>query len=133
MTDAEARRWTEKRKARLVISNPWELVNADGEPEFEVTVEQVASLPTRADETCVLLGVQNPIGWNGMSYRYLVATGRQLPDISRDLAAGQRVHCNVVGVSEESALTQGLPWGSDSWRGGLAAIADLTLLPVVPG
>lgn len=110
----------------LIISDPWELVDASGDNAFSGQISQVAAYAEGAENERALLVLDAPVTWKGKQYRYLVASARDGHGMVDDLLGRHPVDCSVIGVPD-SDVADTPTWGAEKWRGGLAATARLTV------
>jgi hypothetical protein len=121
-----AARQLEGRLATLLVADPFELVEELSGSSVAITLVSVDAFDAGADRERALAALSAPISWQGTTYEFVVLQERHGHGLTQELLLGEPVECNVIGVSARSA-EQGSPWGLDSWRGGLAAIATLEL------
>jgi hypothetical protein len=119
------------RRGRLLLADPFELVDQIGDSSFEVTLLSIDAFDAGAGQERALAALCVPIPWRGITYGFVVLQSRSGPGLTQELLLEQPVECNVVGVTARS-VQQGCPWGLHDWRGGLAAIGTLGLVsPIV--
>ena len=121
-----AARQLEGRRGRLLLSDPFELVDQVGDSSIEVTFVSLDAFDAGADQERALAALSAPIPWRGTTYGFVVLQCRHGPGLTQELLLRQPVECSVVGVTVPS-VEQGSPGGLDTWRGGLAAIGTLQL------
>lgn len=114
---------------KCVLTEPWELVTTNGSGPFEANVLR-KSADTAGRDNALLLEFSAGFKSGDTEYSYFVATTRHESTALDQLFSGARVVCNLIGIPAEKALSAH-PFDLSQWRGGMAAIADLTLVSEV--
>ena len=92
-----------------------------------VEADQGATILIVAEDhkaACLLLN--DPLERAGKTYRYMVASPRFTKDDFRVLSSAGRLGCNVTWVPDDR-FDPDNPMDLSWWRGGAAAIADMSL------
>jgi hypothetical protein len=112
------------RHVRLVASDPWDFVAADGSVRFDATVIRAATYNEGADEERLVLQLLEPVSWHGETIEFLVARERHGHGVIDDLSLGHPVECALVAVGRERVHGSD-PFDLSWWRGGFAASATV--------
>jgi hypothetical protein len=112
-------------KIQLTLVDPWDFVTANGSGPFTARIVQVG-LDKGDNIYGLVLELDKPLSYQGQEYRHYVATARHEGKTLEDLRLGKKVGCNLAGLPVERARS-GDPFDLSWWRGGSAAIADLSL------
>jgi hypothetical protein len=106
-------------KIKVLLVDPWDFVTMNGSGPFIADVVQ-------DEPAALLLEFHVPLKYNGEEFKYFIATTRQESVRFEALGTGKAIACNLTGIPEARAMSAN-PFDLSSWRGGAAAIADLSL------
>jgi hypothetical protein len=113
-------------KVEIVLVDPWDFVTANGSGPFIADVIQSDRDTTSGDAVAFLLELSLPLKHQTSEYRYFIATPRHEGVTFDRLLSGATVGSNLTGIPEDRARSTN-PFDLSWWRGGAAAIADVSL------
>jgi hypothetical protein len=109
----------------ITLVDPWDFVTVNGSGPFVADVLQFGhDESTRAP--ALLLELHVPLKCNAEECKFFVATARHNGVALEELKTGKPIVCNLTGIPAEKAKGAN-PFDLSWWRGGTAAIADLSL------
>ncbi len=112
-------------KVKLVLVDPWDFVTMNGSGPFTADVVQVGQdQPT--GKTALLLELRSPLKYKNEEYKHFIASTRHEGASLEQMFSGTQVGCNLTGVPLERLKNEN-PFDLSWWRGGAAAIADVSL------
>ena len=113
------------KKFDIVLVDPWDFVTTNGSGPFVADVIRVGHDKSTGVESLVL-GLALPLKYKTEEFRYFMATTRHEGRTFQQVLSGEQVGCNLTGIPTER-LQGGDLFDMSWWRGGAAAIADLSL------
>jgi|SRR5580700_10505150 hypothetical protein len=113
------------KKIDITLVDPWDFVTANGSGPFVADVLQHGH-DASTGVPALLLELHVPLKSNGEECKFFVATVRHVEVALEGLETGKPIFCNLTGIPEEKAKSAN-PFDLSWWRGGTAAIADLSL------
>jgi hypothetical protein len=114
------------RHAEIVVSDPWDLVNAGGGTRFSCVIVEVEAPSEEREGERVLVRLNDPVAWREQVVEYFVVRNRYGQKLVGPLIDDGMVHCNAIVVPID-LIDEGSPWGVERGRGNLGAIVDLVL------
>jgi hypothetical protein len=112
-------------RVELTLVDPWEFVTMNGSGPFTADVLEVGQdRPT--GNTALLLELHLPLRYNNEEYKHFIASTRHEGASLELLFSGIQVSCGLIAMPVER-LESADPFDLSWWRGGVAAVADITL------
>ena len=108
---------------KLEISDPFDIA--------QIISGEVLALDSAPDEAAaqnLLVRLRSSILWKGRAYDVLALRARHSHRMIDQLIAGEAVACNGVHVAP-GPIDSPSPWGAQDWRGGLAVITSVKIVP----
>ena len=112
-------------KVKLVLVDPWDFVTVNGSGPFTADVVQTGN-DEATHTTALLLELNRPLSYKGQEYKFFIASTRHQDTALEQLHSGKQVGCNITGIPAERVKSAN-PFDLSWWRGGAAAIADVSL------
>ena len=113
------------KKLDIVLVDPWDFVTTNGSGPFIAEVVRSGHEKSTGIES-LLLGLALSLKYKTEEFKYFIATTRHEGKTLQQLLSGAQIGCNLTGVPTER-LQSGNPFDMSWWRGGAAAISDLSL------
>lgn len=115
-----------KRFVRLVVADPWDLVDGSGRNFLTGTVDQARRATTESERDLISLTLATPITYRGTEYDRVVCEARSGTPIFDALMGNENVEVSVYGLPTAARVGDIAPraW----WRGGLSATATASLM-----
>ena len=112
------------RRVKVVLVDPWDLVTTAGSGPFGASIAK--SGLNQIGRATMLVRLDKPFMLSGDKYHYFVATARHENSSLEDLERNLTITCNLIRIPSDRAEGSN-PFDLSWWRGGGAAIADLSL------
>lgn len=114
------------RAVRLVVGDPWDLVDASGENYLTGTIDQTRRAPTESERDMISVTLARPITYREIEYDRVVCEARAEMPIIEDLMRGEKVEVSLYGIPTAERVGDMTPraW----WRGGLSATATARVI-----
>ena len=103
----------------VVVTDPWELASLASAQTRAV----VAAVDGDVDRGGLVLAVDEPYEYRGVTYRLLVALARGPESLADALVREGTAEANLYGIVGNALPAD--PFALEWWRGGLGAIATL--------
>lgn len=112
------------KRIEVTLVDPWDFVTVNGSGPFFADVLQFGH--DESTGAAALLEFHAPLKYHGEEFKYFVATARHEGVKFDELGTRRPIVCNLTGIPAEKASSAN-PFDLSWWRGGVAAIADLSL------
>jgi hypothetical protein len=110
---------------QLTLVDPWDFVTANGPGPFRARVIQVR-LNKSNEVDGLVIEFDRPLSHSDQDCRHYIATARHDSAPLGELLRGGKISCNLTGMTAERGRGDN-PFDVNLWRGGTAAIADVSL------
>jgi hypothetical protein len=108
----------------IVVSDPWEFGTAHGSGPFLATVLQVGPKHWDSGTDAILLRLETPLVYEGITCEYFIASPRLDGGDIKALARGTEVDCTLTRIPADRAMSAN-PFDLSWWRGGIGLVGSL--------